>query len=107
MTWLSPLYLAAAAGVAVPILIHLFGRPRPRHVRFPSLRLLRVAHRERHSSVRLQRLLSLILRCLALLLLAAALALPAARARSLAALGRPLGTTAVLVDVSALSLIHI
>ncbi len=101
MTWLSPLHLAAAAGVAVPILIHLFGRPRPRHVRFPSLRLLRVAHRERHSSVRLQRLVSLLLRCLALLLLAAALALPTARTGWLAALGRPLGATAVLVDVSA------
>ncbi len=101
MTLLSPLYLAAAAGVVVPILIHLFGRPRPRHVRFPSLRLLRVAHRERHSSVRLQRLLSLILRCLGVLLLAAALALPTAHSRWLRALGRPLGTTAILIDVSA------
>jgi len=101
MTLLSPLQLAVAAGVVVPILIHLFGRPRPRLVPFPSLRLLRAAHRERHSSVRVRRLLALILRCLAVMLLALALALPTSRASWLRAIGTPLGRTAIVIDASA------
>lgn len=101
MTLLNPTLLAAAVGVLVPIAIHLFGRPRPRRVRFPSLRLLRVAHRERRSRSRLQRLLALILRCAALVLLALALSLPVTDARRLSGLGRPAGRTAVVIDVSA------
>lgn len=101
MTLLTPTLLAAAAGVLVPIAIHLFGRPRPRRVRFPSLRLLRVAHRERHSRSRLQRVVALILRCAALVLLALALSQPVTDARWLATLGRPAGRTAMVIDVSA------
>ncbi|MGD9497190.1 MAG: BatA domain-containing protein [Armatimonadota bacterium] len=101
MTLLAPLQLAAAAGVLVPILIHLLGRPRPRLVRFPWLRLLRVAHRERHSAVRVQRLLALIMRCLAVMLLALALALPVTRAWWLTPIGVPVGCTAVVIDTSA------
>ena len=70
MTLLTPLQLLAAAGIAVPILVHLFGRPRPRLVRFPSLMLLRAAQQQRNASTRLRRLVSLLLRCLAILLLA-------------------------------------
>lgn len=101
MTLLIPLYLTAAAGVLVPILVHLFGRPRPRRVRFPSLHFLLQAQRRRHSPVRVERLLSLILRCLALVLLAMVLALPITRARWLGALGRPMGTLTLLIDNSA------
>ncbi|MGC9318009.1 MAG: BatA domain-containing protein [Armatimonadota bacterium] len=92
--------LLGAAGIAVPILIHLFGRPRPRLTRFPSLMLLRSAHRQRHSRARLRRLLALLLRCLAVLLLALALALPLSRLPMLTGLGVPL-PAAIIVDVSA------
>jgi len=106
MTLIEPLQLAAAAGVIVPVLIHLFGRPRPRLARFSSLMFLRAAHRRRHTRTRLRRLLWLIVRCLAVLLLALMLALPLARSRRLAAFGSPHGATAVVADVSASMLAH-
>lgn len=100
MTLLTPLQLLAAAGIAVPILVHLFGRPRPRLVRFPSLMLLRAAQQQRNASTRLRRLVSLILRCLAILLLALMLSLPATDRAPLSLLGRPLGASAIVIDTS-------
>lgn len=40
MTWLAPLAFLGLAAIAVPILVHLFGRPRARLVRFPTLRFI-------------------------------------------------------------------
>ncbi|MEA3403606.1 MAG: BatA domain-containing protein [Armatimonadota bacterium] len=100
MTLQNAALLLGAAGIAVPVLIHLFGRPRPRLARFPSLMLLRSAHRQRHSRARLRRLLALILRCLAIVLLALALAIPLSRLPMLSGLGVPL-PAAIMLDVSA------
>ncbi len=100
MTLASPVWLAAAASVIVPILIHLFGRPRPRLHRFPSLMLLRRVRRERRSTTRIRRIVSLILRCLALMLLALVLAGPRSDRALLARLGEPLGLTAIVLDTS-------
>ncbi len=100
MTLATPIWLAAAASVVVPILIHLFGRPRPRLRRFPSLMLLRRAQSERHSSARLRRIVSLILRCLALVLLAVVLAGPLSGWAPLARFGERPGGTAIILDRS-------
>ncbi len=100
MTLATPLWLIAAASVAVPILIHLFGRPRPKLRRFPSLMLLREAHAQRRSTTRLRRIIALILRCLALILLALVLAGPMSQWPPLAALGEPPGAPAIVLDRS-------
>ncbi len=100
MTLASPVWLTAAASVIVPILIHLFGRPRPRLHRFPSLMLLRRVQRERRSTTRIRRIVSLLLRCLALMLLALVLAGPLSDRALLARLGEPLGLTAIVLDTS-------
>lgn len=100
MTFASPLWLAAAATVIVPILIHLFGRPRPKLQRFPSLMLLRRVQREHRSAARLRRIASLLLRCLALLLLALVMSAPRSDAPALARLGEPFGLPALIIDCS-------
>lgn len=100
MTLATPLWLAAAASVIVPILIHLFGRPRPRLRRFPSLMLLRRAQSERRSTTRVRRIVSLILRCLALVLLAVMLAGPLSQWPPIARFGDRLGASAIILDTS-------
>lgn len=69
MGFLSPLFLVAAAAVAVPVLLHLALRRRSRRQPFPALRYLRKAEREHASRIRLRQLLLLALRVLAVLLL--------------------------------------
>ncbi|HJT76880.1 MAG TPA: BatA domain-containing protein [Gemmataceae bacterium] len=69
-------FLAAAAAVAVPILIHLLLRPRARRVEIGSLRFLLLALKESTRRRRLRRWLLLALRALAVLLLALLFARP-------------------------------
>jgi hypothetical protein len=69
-------FLAAAAAVAVPILIHLWLRPRARRVEIGTLRFLRLALRESTRRRRLRHWLLLALRAAALLLLALLFARP-------------------------------
>lgn len=72
MGFLSPLFLAAAVAVAVPILLHLLhlrsGKRRP----FPALRYLQRTEREHARRIRLRQILLLLLRASAVLLLVAA-----------------------------------
>ena len=79
LTFLTPLLLAGAGLVAVPLILHLLMRQRPVPREFPALRFLRsraVANRRR---LRLQHLLLLAMRMGALVLLAVALARPTLR----------------------------
>lgn len=69
MGFLSPLFLLAAAAVAVPLLLHMALRRRARRQPFPALRYLRKTEREHASRIRLRQLLLLVLRILAVLLL--------------------------------------
>src|SRR3954464_8134562 len=76
MNFLSPLFLAGAAALAIPVLIHLINREKKVVVQFPSLMFL---HKIPYKSVRRQKirhLLLLVLRCLALALFVAAFARP-------------------------------
>jgi hypothetical protein len=77
--FLSPLYLAAAAAAAVPLLIHLLRRRIGTRVEFPAVRYLARAEREHSRKLRLRNLLLMMLRVVAVLLVALAAARPVAR----------------------------
>ncbi len=76
LSFLHPYALAALAAVAVPIIIHLWGRQRAPEILFPSLRLLQQAQRRTSRFVRLRQLLVLLLRMLIIALLVLAFAGP-------------------------------
>lgn len=76
MQFLAPLFLAALAAVAIPVILHLIQREKRQAVPFPSLMFLsRIPHRSTRRR-RLRDLPLLALRVLALVLLAAAFARP-------------------------------
>src|SRR6267143_1256757 len=97
ISFLSPLFLAAAAAAAVPIVLHLLKRePEPR-VKFAVVKLLKRAPVEHTEKRRIRELLLLALRIAALLLLALAFARPFFP--SGAAIGSP-GVTVIALDTS-------
>ena len=77
--FLNPLLLAGTALVAIPIVLHLIMRRRPRHVEFPALRFVQKRHDVNRRRLRLRHWLLLALRVLAIVLLAAALARPSVK----------------------------
>ncbi len=77
MSFLNPLLLLAALGIALPILAHLLNRFQVQHTDWAAMRFLNRSVRVRSRQIKLRDLLLLILRCLAILLLVFALARPA------------------------------
>ncbi len=90
------LWLGAAA--ALPLIIHLLSRQKPRVVRFPTVRFIRLSQRRSRRRVRLRHLLLLLLRMGLIVLFAALIARPVLR-RGAAALGPggAEGTPAVVI----------
>jgi hypothetical protein len=76
MHFLNPWLLLGAAGVSVPIAIHLLNRFRFRTIDWGAMELLRRALVVRSNRVRIEDFLLLALRCLIILLIALALARP-------------------------------
>lgn len=76
MSFLYPLFLAAAVAVAIPIALHLFRRKTEMVIEFPAVRLLEEVPVERQRRRRLRELILLALRVSALALLAFAFARP-------------------------------
>ena len=76
MSLLFPLFLAAAAAVIAPILLHLRRQPPKTKVEFSSLQFLMPTPMVTTTRSKIERWLLLALRCLALLLLAAMFARP-------------------------------
>lgn len=88
MTFLhTTLFLAGAACVSIPILIHLLLRQRRKPIAWAAMRFLMEAYRKQRRRLKLQQLILLAVRCLALLLLAAALARPVLDAAGFGATG--------------------
>ena len=79
MSFLAPLWLALAAGVAVPLAVHLLRRRSGARVEFPAVRYLLRAEQESSRRSRLHNLLLMLLRILVVLLVALAAARPVGR----------------------------
>lgn len=69
---LNPIFLAAAAAIAVPLYLHLFHRHRTRRLSFPALRYLERTEREHARQIRLRQILLLLVRVSVLLLVVGA-----------------------------------
>jgi hypothetical protein len=76
LSFLTPLLLGGAALIAVPVIIHLILRQKPKHLLFPAFRFLQQKHRTTVQKLRLRHFLLLALRIGLILLLCAALARP-------------------------------
>ncbi len=76
MTFINPLLLAGTALVALPIILHLIMRQRPRRLEFPALQFIQRRHDTNRRKLRLRHLLLLALRAALVALLAFALARP-------------------------------
>ena len=99
MSFLNPLFLFGLAAAALPILIHLFTRRRPREQMFSSLEFLTEVNQSEIRRLRLRQWLLLLLRTLAVAALALAMSRPALKGNAGTRQGA--GTTVVaLVDVS-------
>ncbi len=79
MTFVTPALLAGAALIAVPIVLHLIMRQKPKRLEFPALRFVARRHETNQRRLRLRHLLLLLLRAGAIALLATALARPTLR----------------------------
>ncbi len=79
MSFVAPGLLFGMALIAVPVVLHLIMRQRPRHVPFPPLRFLAVRREANQRRLRLRNLLLLLLRCAAIALIVLALARPTIR----------------------------
>ena len=99
MNFLNPLFLFGLAAAAIPVLIHLFTRRKPREVPFPSLEFLAEVNQSEIRRLRLKQWLLLALRTLAVALLAMAMARPSMKGGA-AGRGAAASTLVALVDVS-------
>ena len=100
MSWLFPLYLAGAAAIIAPILLHLRRRPPQDRVEFSTLMFLDASTPVPVSKRRLENWLLLALRCLALILLALMFARPFLQSESATASSTDRATL-ILLDRSA------
>jgi hypothetical protein len=76
LTLLNPHWLFAASAIFIPIAIHLWNKRQGKTIKVGSLRWLEASASKQWSSIKLNNILLLLLRCLILLLLAIALAQP-------------------------------
>ena len=79
MEFANPLLLGGAAFAALPVILHLVMRQKPKHLSFPALRFLQVRQMANRRRLQLRHLLLLLLRIAAICLLAFALARPSVK----------------------------
>ena len=77
MSFLNPLFLFGLAAAAIPVIIHLFTRRRPKDIPFPSLEFLAEVNQSEIRRLKLKQWLLLLLRALAVAALALAMSRPA------------------------------
>lgn len=100
MRFLQPWLLLALLAVAVPIVLHLLQRRRPRRVRFAAIEFILRSQRRTARRFRLRQLLLLLARCAIVTAIVLAMARPQwlSDAPSLASVGPPTATVVVLDD---------
>ncbi len=98
--FVSPLWLWALGGVAIPIAIHLWRRQTTRIERWAAMQFLRAALDRHARRLRIESLLLLLVRCLLLALLALAVAEPFQRLDFVAASGTHRTHKVLLLDGS-------
>src|SRR5437867_12998869 len=76
MTFIYPLLLGGLAFLAVPVLLHLIMRQKPKMLLFPAFRFLLQKHRTNQRKLRLRHLLLLALRIFLVVAICMALARP-------------------------------
>jgi len=79
VSFLNPLFLFGLAAAAIPVIIHLFTRRRPKTIPFPSLEFLSEVNQSEIRRLKLKQWLLLLLRTLAVAALAFAMSRPALR----------------------------
>ena len=97
MSFVTPLFLIALAGLAGPILLHLTRQERGRPIRFPSLMFLEKIPFQEKSRRRIRHWVLLCMRLAALALLVAAFARPFVRGGRLASVGGPAAEEVVVM----------
>lgn len=97
MNFLNPLFLFGLGAAALPVLIHLFTRRKPRNVPFPSLEFLTEVNQSEIRRLRIKQWLLLALRTLAVAFLALAMARPSMQGGQQ---GNAASTLIALIDVS-------
>ena len=70
MAFMHAALLGGIALIAVPIVLHLIMRQKPKHLEFPALRFIKQRENSNRRRLRLRHLLLLLLRCAAIALLA-------------------------------------
>src|SRR5437870_10333756 len=101
LVFAHPAYLLGLAALALPILVHLFNRRRPRPLEFGAIEFVLRSQRQKARRLRLRQLLLLALRCLLIAGVALALARPSLEPRGAqAAVARGPQATALVVDAS-------
>lgn len=108
LDFLHPAILGlGAAAVAVPIVIHLLLRQKPRAVLFPALLLVKKKQKQTIRRLRIRHWLLLALRCLLLLLLGLALARPTLRSNVLSIdQEAPIGAVIVFDDSPSMEMVE-
>jgi hypothetical protein len=104
MTLLAPWFLLALPLASIPVLLHLFNKPRYRREPWGAMMFLEEAVQTRSRSIQLQEWILMLLRCLALLLLVLAMTRPALKGRQGSESGQP--TTHVLILDASLSMMR-
>ena len=101
LTFLDPALLWGLGAAALPLLVHLFFRRRPRPLAFPAFDFVLKARRQTERRLKLRRLLLFLARTLALAAIAMALARPRAQTPgAAAAVTAGPAATVILLDAS-------
>jgi Aerotolerance regulator N-terminal len=101
LVFAHPAYLWGIAALALPILVHLFNRRRPRPLAFGAIEFVLRSQQRRVRRLRLRQIVLLALRCLLIAGVALALARPSLEPRGAqAAVSRGPQATALVIDAS-------
>jgi len=97
---LAPIMMVVAAGVAIPVVVHLLARRKPKDMLFPAIRFLEETLASRRSRLRLKHLLLLAMRAGVIILFALALSRPLFNAPFLPRVEKEVVRAVIILDDS-------